>query len=715
MKKLTLLLFTILSTSFLGAQTFPVSVSGMVSNLDGSPAEGVNIFISTDSMNFNFEYFDQTTTAADGTYNFTFDVPDANSQGGALVYMESCENDFEFEVVNWFPTNTDLTVDFTYCLPGCDVSITSETNPTGAGTATTLTAASAGTAPFSYQWDTGETTASITVLESGWYCATITDGTGCTSSNCFYADNTIEQDSACWAFIFAFFPDSLGTNPYLGVEADGTAPFTYTWNTGQTDEAIVANESGVYCVTVTDAIGCLAVDCYDYQIEDCSASIFCSIDGELIANAIGVGPFSYEWNTGETTASIFPSATGDYCVTVTDATGCTTEVCTFHFEDGGQDTSCWVTITEVQNGAWLNAEGTGAGSFIYFWSDGTTGSSIELTSSGEYCVTAIDADSCVSVACYTYVSNEPDNYRIQGYAFPLDSNNVFFNEIVGLAYLIVHDEDAGTLTAIDTVELQDFGYYDFGDVPAGDYLVKAAYSEDSELYETNLPTYYGHVLWWHEATTITVPYSGWGGFTVTMVEGENSGGPGFIGGLISEGANFDGEIVDERSGDPLAGISVLLLTEDDEPVTHTVSNENGEFAFPDLAWGTYKVYVEVIGLEQVFYLVTIGPDQPEVNNLTFVVGEEGVLNVSAFLTADALQVFPNPAQHQVMVNINSPKAFDAQINITDLRGQTLWTQPATIRMGTQQFDLNISELPKGIYFLNVQTGKDVISKKIVKL
>lgn len=721
MKKLTVFIFTLLTYSFVVAQTFPVTISGTVNNFGGGPAEGVNIFITTDSINIDFEYFDQTSTAADGTYSFTLDVPNANSQGGAIVYMEDCANNFEFENVSWYPTNTDLTVDFTYCPPPCDVTINGESNPTG--TVITLTGSSIGAAPYTYEWNTGDVTASINVEVSNWYCVTVTDNNGCSSSNCFYAevDNGGGQDSLCWAFVYTFVvEDSIGSEGYYaGVDASGVAPFTYLWSTGSTNEVIPITVGGEYCVTITDATGCEATSCVDSEIEDCSTGIFCSLDGELSASAIGVAPFTYTWSTGETTAAIYPTASGDYCVTVTDAEGCVSEACTYHFEDGGQDTSCWVTIAEVQNGAWIQAIPQGTAPFAYIWDNGATEGAIELEGSGTYCVTVTDANNCASTACYQHTSNVPDNYRISGFVYPLDSINIIFTEVTGLVYLIVHDEDEGTLTAIDTVEMQDGGYYDFGEVPAGNYLVKAAYDEGIDIYEDNLPTYFGGVLWWNEATNITIPYTSSNvfgrNFHVYMVPGENPGGPGFIGGLISEGANFAGDVVDTRSGDPLAGISVLLLTDANEAVTHTVSDENGEFSFPDLAWGTYKVYIEIEGIEQVFHRVTIGPDNPEVNNIAFEVGEEGIVNsLKDFLKGKAFEVYPNPATDQVFVSVNSTEEFEGRLQVTDITGQTMLSQTKTFYQGEQQINLNINSLPTGIYFLNIQTGKKLVSRKIVK-
>ncbi len=47
-------------------------------------------------------------------------------------------------------------------------------------------------------------------------------------------------------------------------------------------------------------------------------------DGEISVTGIGYGtaPFSYLWNTGDTTASINGLESGRYSVNVTDLSGC---------------------------------------------------------------------------------------------------------------------------------------------------------------------------------------------------------------------------------------------------------------------------------------------------------------------------------------------------------------------------------------------------------
>ncbi|MFT4971812.1 MAG: hypothetical protein ACI9JY_001012 [Saprospiraceae bacterium] len=200
----------------------------------------------------------------------------------------------------------------------------------------------------------------------------------------------------------------------------------------------------------------------------------------------------------------------------------------------------------------------------------------------------------------------PPNYTLSGTVYPFDSISGPVN-LEGWVYLIGMNAD-GTASLLDSTEivtsLNGFAsFYDFGAVAAGDYLVKAALTEGSDNYEVTLPTYHFNELTWSEADVITVPTtSGWPFYNISMMPGDNPGGPGGIYGSVIVG---DGFVLD-----PIPNVSILLFNESGEAVTYAVTDGNGEFAFPDLAWGTYQVWIDIPGQEAVWYWVTIGPDNP---------------------------------------------------------------------------------------------------------
>lgn len=528
------------------------------------------------------------------------------------------------------------------------------------------------------------------------------------------------SSSNCWASIemdSSFFGTQLTAVP------SGSAPFVYAWSTGETTSSIYVSAPGTYCVSVTDATGCVAEACVVLpDPNSCFVVIQGDPAGGLTAWAQGIPPYSYLWSTGATTETIFPNAPGQYCVTVTDATGCVSEAC-YWYQGGSGDSLCSVYIFPQQipgtTGYNLSAFADGEAPFVYLWSTGETTESINVLESGTYCVTVADAAGCTSTSCITILIQGLQD-EISGYIYPGDST--FFPVLLeGWVYLIQYDSTPGTLTAIDSVEFSgtpnQFASYSFGPVPAGDYLVKAFLNPGSNGYEDYMPTYHYSHLYWNEADGVTVPYMGPQSFDIALIPGDNPGGPGFIGGLVSQGANiWGGGKNDQRAGegDPMPNVSILLLDEQEAPVAHTATHTDGTFGFDNLAWGTYKVVVEIPGLDQGVKWVTIGPDNPSAD-ISFNVGEAGiVLAVRSFDQQVESLAYPNPVKDQLSVYFFLEQPVRAQLSLTTLDGRPAQTQFLELQGGGQVIPVEVSDLPEGMYILQVITDGWMVSHRVIK-
>lgn len=578
-----------------------------------------------------------------------------------------------------------------------------------------------GTAPFTYLWsDSTTTNTACSNIVFGQLCVTVVDAAGCVAVACVGGT----PPPTCTAYVYE---DSILGAPSLTLVAgsDGPGPLTYLWSTGETTQHIVPSVTGTYCVTVTDDDGCSDDACYYVDLNTnpntCSAyitedSTFAGLCLTVVAS--GTAPFTYSWLNGTSTDPTFcvgnggPVIPDTICVIVTDASGCTTTVC-YDLSD-----ICSVYIVPTASGITAVASGDPNNQYTYVWSTGETTSSIPLTTSGTYCVTITNSFGCEATSCYTFTLND----FIEGYvtldSTALGGGNNGVNTF--LVYLIEHDQSAGTLTAIDSMLVtstpNNWGaFYSFTGLASGDYLVKAAIQPGSDQYDHYLPTYYGDVLYWDQATSITVPSTQNSWNIINMIYGTNPGGPGFIGGLIIDGANFTSNQVETRGdGDPLENISVLLLTENDEPITHTVTDVNGEFEFPSVAYGTYKLVVEVLGKAQGIKFVTIGPDNPTVDDIYFEVNSEFVTKVEDVLNGETLKVFPNPAGETLNVQVDIKASTQLNVSVTSLLGKQIISETLQFNEGTQTMTIQVNQLPSGVYFLNLSDGESILSRKIMK-
>jgi len=780
MKKLLFLFSFLLAGVMAIAQPYTISVSGTVTDANGSPVENVQIIITSDSVPAGPSYFNTVYTDPNGNYSDTF--PWGLSFGFVAVTMVNCPNmPSETQAFTWQGGNASFVADFGYCSNFSNCLVDIAIDSVFGTTLVTLTALPSGPPPYTFQWDNGETTQSITVPAEGSYCVAAADGDGCTAMNCVVFPETqgcwvyitadpaagltawpqgaepfayqwstgettqsimpngygeycvsvtdadgclaeacywFGQDTFCFVFItYAELPD--GSGYLLTANTNGPGPYVYQWDTGETTPEITVSTGGVYCVSVTDGNGCVAETCiYVQENGNCWVGISPDPSGSLTAWAQGTPPFDFLWNTGETAQTIFPNAFGEYCVTLTDATGCSAEACFWFF----QDSLCSVYIVGQPLGGLLgyslSAQPTGVAPFTFLWNTGEAAQTINVYEEGTYCVTVADSDGCTATACYAVqFQNQED--LIEGFVFAADSNGVAF-PIEGKVYLIQYEPNAGLLTAVDSTNFSSDpgtigGYYYFASVPAGSYLVKAFLTPGSAYYENYLPTYHFSHLYWDEADEVVIPYFGVNTFDINLIPGNNPGGPGFIGGLVSQGANIWGGGGEDRGvGDPMAGVSVLLLNDLEAPVTHALTQADGTFGFENLAWGSYKIVVEIPGLDQGNKWVTIGPENPSAN-VNFSVEEEGVvLEVNESGNEVESLVWPNPVGDQLSVYFFLESAAKGQLTLTSLDGRVRMTQSVDLQGGGQVLPVSVTGFPEGIYILQVATDGWIVSQRIVK-
>lgn len=79
-----------------------------------------------------------------------------------------------------------------------------------------------------------------------------------------------------------------------------------------------------------------------------------------------------------------------------------------------------------------------------------------------------------------------------------------------------------------------------------------------------------------------------------------------------------------------------------------------------------------------------------------------------------LEIFPNPASDAISVVFNLEEQADAQFEMYDMVGnRTMLVSSKNFSAGTHREELNIEQVPSGIYQLAIKTNKSVISRKVI--
>ena len=189
---------------------------------------------------------------------------------------------------------------------------------------------SGGTAPFTYQWSNGDSTATISSM-AGSYTVTVTDDNGCVLSA---GPVDITEPSQLTATGSATPADCFGNEGTASVTAGGgTTPYTYLWSNGD-NTAAISDVAGTYTVTVTDDNGCEVTSAAIVITEPVAVAgtiastpatcPTCTDGMATVTPTGGVPPYTYAWSpSGGSAATATGLAAGTYTVTITDNSGCT--------------------------------------------------------------------------------------------------------------------------------------------------------------------------------------------------------------------------------------------------------------------------------------------------------------------------------------------------------------------------------------------------------
>ncbi|MFH1320926.1 MAG: gliding motility-associated C-terminal domain-containing protein [Bacteroidota bacterium] len=316
------------------------------------------------------------------------------------------------------------------------VSITGSTNVlcNGDSTATATATATGGIPPYTYSWMLSDTIplsdsiADPAGLSAGTYKVVVNDSNGCTdSASVILVQPTLFSVSITDSTNVLCSGDSTATA--TATAAGGIPPYTYSWDNGDSTDALQSVSAGSYTIIVNDSNSCtdsatvtitqptiLSVNITD------STNVLCNGDstGTVTATAIGgVAPYTYSWTLSDTIAlsdSIADPAglpAGTYKVIVNDSNSCADSATITITQPSALSVSITdtthINCGDICTGAAIATPAGGIPPYTYTWD--TTPAQTDSTATGlcagTYTATVAGANGCYSTL--SVIITGPDN------------------------------------------------------------------------------------------------------------------------------------------------------------------------------------------------------------------------------------------------------------------------------------------------------------------
>lgn len=596
--------------------------------------------------------------------------------------------------------------------------------------------------PYTYKWSNGATTKNLTDVAEGIYSVTISD-----NNHCYIALNDIALTSKPSLVVGiktinhpACPGQSTGHIQILAI--NGKTPYHYNWSNGHTTDMITNLSADHYTVTVTDDNGCInVVKAKIIEPEAINIKVVSTEDvrchGEnngIIKTEIsgGTTPYTFLWNKlTERTDDIFNLEAGEYILTVTDANGCKMKTDPIHIVqpepfsmlDSIHDATCIAGT----NG-YISVKGIGGnGDYHYLWSHSDESvSSFDNLKAGNYSVTAYDKLGCK--ASIPNISLGYENKQVYVDIILLQENRCYLDK---QAQIIANVTEAKL--PLDYNWSHGVQYFKNADqdtlthLGAGNYTLSITDADGCTghslpiILEEKPPFFYKVENVVHN----TCPRDSNGAIQIKVTGGVPPIGINWEGGLyagdfITSLANgqYAAQIKDANEC-ALQVVAIPIVSSSNvtvqQEIYHDVDHKGigkicvhpeGGVSPYEFQWSTGSTETCIDKLMSGKYQLTITDHTDCEYYENFIVENTSSI---AYNGTPSLNIYPNPCHDHLMIK-GSLTINDVTIYNIDKHHIKEMT-----KINKTESSIDLSELPKGLYILEVTTNTNTFTKKILKM
>lgn len=262
-----------------------------------------------------------------------------------------------------------------------------------------------GIPPYDHRWTNGDETLWADSLSAGIYVVEVEDATGCkVNRQVLISDVEAPSISAGSITPVSCFG---GSNGALDIDVSGgTAPYSYWWTNGSSNQDISNLSVGPYEVLVVDGDSCISLATFNISQPDpislssqtTNTNCGSSTGSAHISASGGTGSYTYVWSNGGSDSVENNLAAGFYTVEVRDQNSCFDTIWIAISEDNGPnvvlDSIIQPTCINPAGSIYITVNGSGS-PYTYNWSNGSQVEDLINVGAGTYNLTVANSQGCL--------------------------------------------------------------------------------------------------------------------------------------------------------------------------------------------------------------------------------------------------------------------------------------------------------------------------------
>jgi hypothetical protein len=265
---------------------------------------------------------------------------------------------------------------------------------------------------------------------------------------------------------------------------------------------------------------------------------------------------------------------------------------------------------------------------------------------------------------------------------------------------------------VDTVKVTTFGYYIFTQIIEGEYILKAGLTINSARYKDFFPSYYSNVLKWNSCDHLALIDSNRFEANIHLLSTIDSlTGPASMTGFVMQ-------TLKDAGSQKMSNAEILLFNGNMSPLIFSFSDQNGDFSFDNLPFGTYYLMVESTGKFPALLRVILDENHPVFDSLMLEVlshAPTSIQEINSPSRIESIPVFPNPAMNNLNLVLRSGEPQTVVFEIFTFSGQKIFTGKCQVN-GYKSLSIPLDRYSKGTYYLILRSedGKWSQNQKFVK-